>query len=185
MLPETRVTLPEIYIRVARYVEWCRPKFLNAQKDSKNVKKIARVKCEIVKLRLLVLLSFDITCSRISTWIRNYCCYAHEGLCRQKGFTIDIQLFYRLKCRVPQSAKLYGLPKLHKPDIPMPPIVAVPCSLRIVCGFLNVPYSRRLEGLTICWCNYKGSTLRPQAWQPDPQPTAPRYAVRYLLSIAW
>ncbi|KAK2567576.1 hypothetical protein P5673_008414 [Acropora cervicornis] len=28
----------------------------------------------------------------------------------------------RLRCRVPQSATLYGLPKLHKPNIPMRPI---------------------------------------------------------------
>ena len=67
----------------------------------------------------------------------------------------------------------------------------------IVCGFLNVPqlfflsvvrrdlrayspYPRRLESLTICWCNYKGSTfysviLRPWVLvQPEsnsrPQP---------------
>ena len=47
-------------------------------------------------------------------------------------------------------------------------------SLRIVCGFFNVPqlfkgcetgppaytpYPRRLESLTICWCDYKGSTF--------------------------
>ena len=30
----------------------------------------------------------------------------------KKKETIDIQLYYRLRCRVPQSAKLYGLPKL-------------------------------------------------------------------------
>ena len=45
----------------------------------------------------------------------------------------------------------------------------MPYSLRIVCGFFNVPqlfkgwetYSPypRLESLTICWCNYKGSTF--------------------------
>ena len=50
----------------------------------------------------------------------------------------------------------------------------MPYSLRIVCGFLNIPqlfkgcergppayspYPRRLESLTICWCNYKGSTF--------------------------
>ena len=50
------------------------------------------------------------------------------------------------------------------------------------------PYPRRLESLTICWCNYKGSTFcsvilrpwvlvrpesnsRPPAWEPDAQRT--------------
>ena len=51
---------------------------------------------------------------------------------------------------------------------------SMPYPLRIVCGFLNVPqlfkdcetgppayspYPKRLESLTICWCNYKGSTF--------------------------
>ena len=36
ILAETRVMLPEIYSHVARYLESCRPKFHNAQKDSKN-----------------------------------------------------------------------------------------------------------------------------------------------------
>ena len=52
------------------------------------------------------------------------------------------------------------------------------------------PYQRRLESLTICGCNYKGSTFssvisrpwvlvwpewnsRSPAWQPDAQPTEP------------
>lgn len=50
------------------------------------------------------------------------------------------------------------------------------------------PYSRRLESLTICGCNFKGSTLssviplvlvlqesnsRPPAWQPSTQTTKP------------
>ena len=52
------------------------------------------------------------------------------------------------------------------------------------------PYPRRLESLTICWCNYKGSTFssvrpelnsRPPARQPDAQPTEPPVAVR----ITW
>ena len=38
-------------------------------------------------------------------------------LALKKRETIDIQLYYRLRCRVPQSAKLYGLPKLHRPNI--------------------------------------------------------------------
>ena len=37
----------------------------------------------------------------------------------KKTKTIDIQLYYRVRYRVPQSAKLYGLPRLHKPNIPM------------------------------------------------------------------
>ena len=42
----------------------------------------------------------------------------------KKTETIDIQLYYKLRCRVPQPAKLYGLPKLHQPNIPMRPIVS-------------------------------------------------------------
>ena len=38
--------------------------------------------------------------------------------------TIDILLYCRLRCRIPQSAKLYKLPKLHKPSILMQPIVS-------------------------------------------------------------
>ena len=41
----------------------------------------------------------------------------------KKTDVIDIQR-YRLRCRVPQPPKLYGLPKLHKPNIPMRPIVS-------------------------------------------------------------
>ena len=43
----------------------------------------------------------------------------------KKTETTDIQVYYRLRCQVPQSAKLYGLPKLHKPKIPMRPIVSL------------------------------------------------------------
>ena len=32
--------------------------------------------------------------------------------------------YKRLRCSAPQSPKLYGLPKLHKPQIPMRPIVS-------------------------------------------------------------
>ena len=32
--------------------------------------------------------------------------------------------YYRLRCLVSQPPKLYGLPKLHKPNIPMRPIIS-------------------------------------------------------------
>jgi len=37
----------------------------------------------------------------------------------KKTEAIDIQRYNRLRCRVPQPPKLYRLPKLHKPHIPM------------------------------------------------------------------
>lgn len=37
---------------------------------------------------------------------------------------IHVQRYNRLRCHVPQPPKLFGLPKLHKPKIPMPPIVS-------------------------------------------------------------
>ena len=41
----------------------------------------------------------------------------------KKADAIDIRRYNRLRCPVPQPAKLYGLPKLHKPNFPMRPIV--------------------------------------------------------------
>ena len=45
-------------------------------------------------------------------------------LTRTKTDEIDFRLYNRLRCSVPQPPKLYGLPKLHKPNIPMRPIVS-------------------------------------------------------------
>jgi len=62
------------------------------------------------------------------------------------------------------------------------------------------PYPRRLESLTIWWCNYKGSTFssvilrpwvlvrpelnsQPPAWQPDAQPTDLEPPVRSVLML--
>ena len=42
----------------------------------------------------------------------------------KKTDAIDMRHYYRLRCPVPQPPKLYGLPKLHKPNIPMRPIVS-------------------------------------------------------------
>ena len=42
----------------------------------------------------------------------------------KKTDAIDIRRYYRLRFPVLQPPKLYGLPKLHKPNIPMRPIVS-------------------------------------------------------------
>ena len=42
----------------------------------------------------------------------------------KKTNAFDTQCCYPLRCSVPQPPKLYGLPKLHKPGIPMRPIVS-------------------------------------------------------------
>ena len=42
----------------------------------------------------------------------------------KKTEKIDFRCYNRLRCSVPQPPKLYGLPKLHKPNIPMQPIVS-------------------------------------------------------------
>ena len=42
----------------------------------------------------------------------------------KKADAINIRRYNRLRCPVPQPAKLYGLPKLHKPNVPMRPIVS-------------------------------------------------------------
>ena len=95
----------------------------------------------------------------------------------KKTETIDIQLYYRLRCRVPQSAKLYGLPKLHKPNIPMRPIVSF-------CGSPTYQLSKHLTNILkrlnwqvttqttihgqLHW-RYQNitNTRRPQAWYPS------------------
>ena len=42
----------------------------------------------------------------------------------KKTDAFDTQRYYRLRCSVPQPPKFYGLPKLHKPGIPMRRIVS-------------------------------------------------------------
>ena len=39
----------------------------------------------------------------------------------KKTDKIDFRRYNRLRCSVPQPPKLYGLPKLHKPNIPIGP----------------------------------------------------------------
>ena len=42
----------------------------------------------------------------------------------KKRDLLSYNLYHRLRCSVPLSPKLYGLPKLHKPQTPMRPIVS-------------------------------------------------------------
>ena len=42
----------------------------------------------------------------------------------RKTGKIDFRRYNRLRCSVPQPPKMYGLPKLHKPNIPKRPIVS-------------------------------------------------------------
>ena len=42
----------------------------------------------------------------------------------RKANMINLQTYYRLRSSVARPSKLYGLPKLHKPQIPMRPIVS-------------------------------------------------------------
>ena len=53
-----------------------------------------------------------------------YCNANLKQLILKKTDKIDFQRYKRLRCSVPQPPKLYGLPKLHKPNIPMRPIVS-------------------------------------------------------------
>ena len=55
----------------------------------------------------------------------------------KKTDATDTQRYYRLRCSVPQPSKLYGLPKLHKPGIPMLPMVSS-------CGFPTYQLSKYL-----------------------------------------
>ena len=52
----------------------------------------------------------------------------------------DLRRYNRLRCSVPQPPKLYGLPKLHKPNMPMRPIVSF-------CGSPTYQLSRYLTNV--------------------------------------
>ena len=56
---------------------------------------------------------------------------------RKKTDRIDFRRYNRLRCSVPQPPKLYGLPKLHKSNIPMRPIVSS-------CGYPTYQLSKYL-----------------------------------------
>ena len=58
----------------------------------------------------------------------------------KKTDAIDTQRYYRLRCSVPQPPKLNGLLKLHKPGIPMRPLVSSVGPLRINCLSTWRPY---------------------------------------------
>ena len=58
----------------------------------------------------------------------------------KKTDRIDFRRYNRLRCSVPQPPKLYGLPKLHKPNMPMRPIVSF-------CGSPTYQLSRYLTNV--------------------------------------
>ena len=58
----------------------------------------------------------------------------------KKTDKIDFRRYNRLRCSVPQPPKLYGLSKLHKPDIPIRPIVSF-------CGSPTCQLSKYLTNL--------------------------------------
>ena len=55
----------------------------------------------------------------------------------KKTGRIDFRRYNRLRCGVPQPPKLYRLPKLHKSNIPMRPIVSF-------CGYPTYQLSKYL-----------------------------------------
>ena len=71
----------------------------------------------------------------------------------KKTETINIQLYYRLRYRVPQPAKLHVLPKLHNPHIPMRTLVSF-------CGSPTYQLSKHIT-----------SILKPLNWRVPAQIT--------------
>ena len=53
---------------------------------------------------------------------------------------VEFLIAFSLQCSVPQPPKLYGLPKLHKPNIPMRPIVSF-------CGYPTYQLSKYLTNV--------------------------------------
>ena len=62
----------------------------------------------------------------------------------KKAGAFDITRYYRLKSSVPQPPKLYGLPKLHKPNVRMSPIVSF-------CGSPTYQLSKYLTTILQPW----------------------------------
>ena len=147
--------------------------------------------------------------SCLPSWcLRSLLVSLHTGLFRTNFFTYFVGDFSQTACYAVYNY-FYGSERCPRPDKVRPQHRDyVPYSYRTVSGFFNVPYylisnkgyetgppvyspyPRRLESLTICRCNYKGSTFssvilrpsvlvgpdsnsRPPAWQSGAQPIEP------------
>ena len=76
----------------------------------------------------------------------------------KKAGAFDITRYYRLRSSVPQPPKLYGLPKLHKPNVPMRSIVSFcgsPTYLQSTENFINpiktvqIPHDHKVVSLNV------------------------------------
>ena len=107
------------------------------------------------------------------------CYYSAQDFVKQFSVPISIVSFLGHLC--PMGKGAWGYPYVkHQPrrNNTKESATITHYSFQIVCGFFNVPhwtykhgryceagptiyspYPRRLESLTICWCNYKGSTF--------------------------
>ncbi|CAH3105924.1 unnamed protein product, partial [Porites lobata] len=71
----------------------------------------------------------------------------------KKTDKIDFRRYNRLRCSVPQLPKLYGLPKLHKPNIPKRPIVSFYCTEKAIKNSaveLSLPTDDIMDLLNLC-----------------------------------
>ena len=90
----------------------------------------------------------------------------------------DIQRYSRLRRRVPQPPKLYGLPKLHKPSIPMRPIISI-------CGSPTYQLSKYLTAVLkpLTYSRLRRRVPQPPKLYGLPKLHKPSIPMRPIISI--
>ena len=91
----------------------------------------------------------------------------------RKANMINLHIYYRLRCSVPRPPKLYGLPKLHKPQIPMRPIVSF-------CGSPTYELSKYLTTILEPLTTNHNTNYSPL--KPSSTPTKP---YKYKTGVFW